>query len=118
MDAILESHIAAALGRDRAPADGGRTGNQVKPQNNSSAWQKDYGARSEQEQKACVDASRLAAVGSGDSDGDGGSVGKDRLVNGDRRLHSSLWSQMNEHLCGGTKVFAVCLGVVAFIAVV
>jgi len=65
-----------------------------------------------------VDAARLAFVSGGDHDGSSGIIRKDRMVNGSRRVRPSLWAQVNSHLCAGTKVFAFCLGVVAFIAVV
>lgn len=118
MNAILESHITAALGRDRAPADGGGTRDQIKPKNDRSTWAADYGARSAETQKAAMDATRFPTVSSGNNDGDSGAVRKDRLDNGVSRLRPSLWTQMNEHLCAGTKVLAVCVGLVAFIVVI
>lgn len=118
MNAILESHITAALGRGRAPIDGGGTRNQIQPPNDLSAWQKDYGVRSEQEQKAVLAAARLHDDRSGDSDGLGGSKRKGRMDNGYRRFGSALWNEMISALCPGTRNIFIAAGILAFIAVI
>lgn len=118
MNALLETQITAALGRDRTPFDSGRGRAQGAPQNHSATWSQDYGSGRPAIKASGVDAARLAFVSGGDHDGSSGTVRKDRMVNGSRRVRPSLWAQVNSHLCAGTKVFAFCLGVVAFIAVV
>ena len=118
MNAILESHITAALGRDRAQADGSGAGRKNPSQNHIATWSQDYGPGRQETAKAAMDATRFTTVSSGNNDGDSGAVRKDRLDNGVSRLRPSLWTQMNEHLCAGTKVLAVCVGLVAFIAVI
>lgn len=121
----LQSHITAALGPYRTPADSGRSGStasqsrsQISEGRHSATWAEDYGAGRTAIKASDVDCARLSAIGSGDHDGSSGIVRKDRMVNGSRRVRPSLWAQVNSHLCAGTKVFAFCLGVVAFIAVV
>lgn len=121
----LQSHITAALGPYRAPADSGRSGSgasqsrsQISEGRHSATWSADYGSGRPAIKASGVDAARLAFVSGGDHDGSSGIIRKDRMVNGSRRVRPSLWAQVNSHLCAGTKVFAFCLGVVAFIAVV
>ena len=121
----LQSHITAALGPYRAPADSGRSGStasqsrsQISEGRNAATWAEDYGAGRPAIKTTSVDAARLAFVSGGDHDGSSGIIRKDRMVNGSRRVRPSLWAQVNSHLCAGAKVFAFCLGVVAFIAVV
>lgn len=122
MNAILESQIAAALGRNRTPADSGRDRSGIAPETNRSearsTWAQDYGPRNETTARAALDASRLPNGIGWHSDGSGSASGKDRLD--DRRSWSAktLWRAMSQSLCNGTRFFAVCAGIVAFIVVV
>lgn len=103
MDAILESHIAAALGRDRAPADSRGNGRQSREENQGSAWQKDYGSRSAETQKAALDSARLSPDGGWSDDSSGSDLRKGRVVNSDRRSRTSLWYQVMTAICPGTR---------------
>ena len=125
MNAILEQHITAALSPYRAPVDSGgsgsasrESGSPFSQSSHAATWAEDYGAGRPAIKTTSVDAARLAFVSGGDHDGSSGIIRKDRMVNGSRRVRPSLWARVNSHLCAGTKVFAFCLGVVAFIAVV
>ena len=121
----LEQQITAALGRDRTPLDSRgsgsasrESGSPFSQSSHAATWAEDYGAGRTAIKASDVDCARLSAIGSGDHDGSSGIVRKDRMVNGSRRVRPSLWARVNSHLCAGTKVFAFCLGVMAFIAVV
>lgn len=117
----LEQQIVSALAARSAPGappDSSRSGGEGRKETPRSTWSADYGSGRPAIKASGVDAARLAFVSGGDHDGSSGTVRKDRMVNGSRRVRPSLWAQVNSHLCAGTKVFAFCLGVVAFIAVV
>ena len=115
--ATLESQITVALGRDRAPIDrsGGRS--EAEQKNDRSAWEKDYGSRGRQVEKACVDAAGLSLVSGGSGDGSSGPIRKDRLDSRHSWPGQALWREMMSALCPGTRNFFIAAGVVAFIAV-
>lgn len=108
--ATLESHIHSALTH--------RTGKPShRPRDDEGrSWQADYGPG--RFSQAVNNATRLDDGISRRGDGDSGSIGKDRLDARDSWSGKALWREMMATLCSGTKVFAVCLGIVAFIAVV
>lgn len=119
---LLESQITAALGRNRAQVDSSGNRSGLTPQANRSearsTWAQDYGPRNETTARAALDASRLPNGIGWHSDGSGSASGKDRMD--DRRSWSAktLWRAMSQSLCNGTRFFAVCAGIVAFIVVV
>ena len=118
MNELLGSSAPLAFCAPGAPPDSSRSGGEGRKETPRSTWAEDYGAGRPAIKTTSVDAARLAFVSGGDHDGSSGIIRKDRMVNGSRRVRPSLWAQVNSHLCAGTKVFAFCLGVVAFIAVV
>jgi len=79
-----------------------------------SPWAEDYAAT---RKVPNLDASRLDDGGGGDSAGAGGSARESWLVSGYRRLGEVVRREVTA-FCPGTKVFMLCVGVVAFIAVV
>lgn len=122
MNAILEQHITAALRRNRAQIDGSGNTSGIRPQDDSqktwATWQADYGTRNETTAKAAVEPARLSHGIGWYSDGSGSSSGKDRMDNSGSRSVKALWREVNRHLCNGTKFFAVCAGIAAFIVVI
>lgn len=118
MNAILESQITAALGRHRTPFDSRGNRSEAPQKDDRSTWAADYGARNETTTKAALDAARLSHGGGGDSHGDSSFSRENRLDHGGGWTAKALWIAVNRHLCNGTKFFAVCCGVVAFIVVI
>ena len=112
----LQSHITAALGPYRTPADSGRSGStasqsrsQISEGRNAATWAEDYGPRSQTTAKAAVDATRLHPDSSRSDDSDSGDIRKDRMGNGSLPYHASLWRRVTTALCPGTMY--LCVGV-------
>lgn len=75
------------------------------------------GSRNVETAARFMDAARLDDGGVRDRDSAGNGVGKDRLDNGSGGSSKALWREMMASLCNGTRVFAICLGLAAFIVV-
>lgn len=111
-DTLLESHIAAALGRNRTPFDRRGGGKQIAPQNNRSAWAADYGPG---RKAAVLDAARLGADSGQRNYGAGGRDGKSGVDNGHWWSGKALWRKMMSCLCPGTRNVILAVGALVFI---
>lgn len=81
----------------------------------SRSWAEDYGSGRRAPE---VDAARHHVSGSGHRNGRSSSGREGRMDADVRRHGSALWREMMMSLCPGTRVFAVCVGITAFIFVI